>query len=326
MGLFHLFFFLVSSLAGMLFANSTTALPDSICCGVKGDKGSHGHPGIRGLRGFKGIEGPSGPKGDPGNLGLTGPPGPQGPKGSLGEMGRRGSVGRKGQKGSIGPRGVEGSDGEPGVAGHTGPVGPRGSRGEKGSKGMAGLTGPRGRQGVPGSPIDEETLKNYFNPVKTLQAEVTLIKDTLQSLISEENPAAHLHARDSSDTLDAGTRFTLWFTSSGLWYSPILRGGMTYNDGYITVPKDGLYYIYAQLHYNPQSGQTVCSFYIEMKGIDIISAAAQNKSPDGNQWDSRHIGILRILSKGDRLSVVIRFTCRYELWASNCQFGAFLVD
>jgi hypothetical protein len=157
------------------------------------------------LRGFKGVAGPSGPKGDSGNFGPTGPAGLQGPKGSIGERGPKGSIGEKGQKGSSGPRGVEGADGEPGVAGHTGPFGPRGPKGEKGSKGIAGLTGPRGPQGVPGDPIDDETLQKYFNPVKSLQAEVALIKKSLD----EEDPAFHLHGSGTAGTYSNGCCFLL---------------------------------------------------------------------------------------------------------------------
>jgi hypothetical protein len=274
------------------------------------------------LRGFKGVAGPSGPKGDSGNFGPTGPAGLQGPKGSIGERGPKGSIGEKGQKGSSGPRGVEGADGEPGVAGHTGPFGPRGPKGEKGSKGIAGLTGPRGPQGVPGDPIDDETLQKYFNPVKSLQAEVALIKKSLD----EEDPAFHLHGSHTTGTYNNGYVVTQWHThSSGQWYSPILRGGMTYSSGYITIPKDGLYYIYAQLHYNPQSGQTWCGFRIDLSNTHIDYAYAQNQSPNGNQRGSRYTGLLKILSKGDRLSVEITHTCFFYHYYYYSQFGAFRV-
>ena len=98
---------------------------------------------------------------------------------------------------------------------------------------------------------------------------------------------------------------------------------MTYSGGYITVPKDGLYYIYAQLHYSPRSGQTVCGFRIDLNNRNVDVAYAQNQSPNGNQHGSRYTGLLKILSKGDRLSVKFISTCYYSIYAERSQFGAF---
>jgi hypothetical protein len=325
MGRFGLPCFLFFLLTGQSLAIASGATlqneTDGSCHGLKGDKGNYGHPGIRGLRGFKGIAGPSGPKGDSGNFGPTGPPGSQGPKGSLGERGPKGSIGVKGQKGGIGPRGVEGADGDPGVAGHTGPVGPRGSKGEKGLKGVAGLTGPRGSQGVPGDPIDEETLEKYFNPVKSLQAEVSLIRKSLD----EENPAFHLHGDGSRGAYNYGYVVTQWYTNSGQWHSPILRGGMSYSGGYITIPKDGLYYIYAQLHYQPRSGHRYCGLRINLKNRNINEANFEKQLPSGDKQGSRYTGLLKILSKGDRLSVGIIGPCYFHFFNHFSQFGAFRV-
>ena len=90
----------------------------------------------------------------------------------------------------------------------------------------------------------------------------------------------------------SGSLVTQWqSTGSGQWYSPILRGGMTYSGGFITVPKDGLYYIYAQLHYNPQSGQTWCGFRIHWNNQAVDYAYEQNQSPNGNQRGSRYTGL-----------------------------------
>ena len=101
---------------------------------------------------------------------------------------------------------------------------------------------------------------------------------------------------------------------------------MTYSGGYITVPKDGLYYIYAQLHYNPQSGQTVCGFRIDWNNRVVDYAYAQNQSPNGNQQGSRYTGLMKILNKGDTLSVKLSGTCYYRFYSSFSQFGAFRVD
>ena len=125
--------------------------------------------------------------------------------------------------------------------------------------------------------------------------------------------------------LCSGTLVTRWATASGYWYSPILRGGMTYSGGYITVPKQGLYYIYAQLHYNPQSGQTWCGFKIYVNSQEVDRALQQNQYSNGNQYGSRYSGLMKILNKGDTLSVKFTRTCYFELYISYSQFGAFLV-
>ena len=125
----------------------------------------------------------------------------------------------------------------------------------------------------------------------------------------------------------SGSLVTQWrSTGSGVWYSPILRGGMTYSGGYITVPKDGLYYIYAQLHHNPQSGQTLCGFRIDWNNQAVDYVFAQNQSPNGNQQGSRYTGLMKILNKGDRLSVRLSNTCFFYMYSYYSQFGAFRVD
>ena len=124
----------------------------------------------------------------------------------------------------------------------------------------------------------------------------------------------------------SGSLVTQWYTGSGQWYSPILRGGMTYSGGYITVPKDGLYYIYAQLHYDPRSGQTWCGLRLYLNNQAVEYAYAENQSPNGNQQGSSYTGLMKIVNKGDKLSLKFYDTCYYYFAASNSQFGAFRVD
>lgn len=264
--------------------------------------------------------GPSGPKGDGGS------PGSQGLKGSAGDLGPKGLAGEKGRKGSMGPRGLEGADGEPGVPGHTGPFGPRGPKGEKGSQGMPGMAGLRGPQGIPGNPIDDETLEKYFNPVKALQAEVAQLKAKIQFLDVSETPSAHLHGNGDSATYVGGSLVSQWYTASGHWFSPILRGGITYSGGFLIIPKDGLYYIYAQLHYDPRTGQKECGFRINLNNQSVDYAFAENPSPNGNQWGSSYTGLLKMLVTGDRLSVKLTSTCYFYMYNFYAQFGTFRVD
>ena len=125
----------------------------------------------------------------------------------------------------------------------------------------------------------------------------------------------------------SGSLVTQWrSTGSGQSYSPILRGGMTISGGYITVPKDGLYYIYAQLHYDPQSGQKWCGFRIDWNNQVVDYARAEKKSPNSKEDGSRYTGLMKILNKGDTLSVKIDGTCYYRFYNHYSQFGAFRVD
>ena len=101
---------------------------------------------------------------------------------------------------------------------------------------------------------------------------------------------------------------------------------MTYSGGYITVPKDGLYYIYAQLHHDPRSGQKWCGFRIYWNNQIVDHVRAQNQSPNGNQQVSRYTGLMKILNKGDTLSVKVDGTCYFYMYYYYSQFGAFLVD
>lgn len=98
---------------------------------------------------------------------------------------------------------------------------------------------------------------------------------------------------------------------------------MTYSGGYITVPRDGLYYIYTQQYFDPQSGQTVCGFriYLNSQHIDIVYQVYP--SPNNNHEGSRYSGLLKIVNKGDRLSVKFTHTCYYHNPAIHTLFGAF---
>ncbi|XP_062517463.1 collagen alpha-1(IX) chain-like [Corticium candelabrum] len=346
----HMIVLLVCAMIQVVASNSNQGGNDSTgsCIGMKGDKGDYGHPGMRGLRGYKGDLGPSGPKGDSGAAGppglpgirgesgaagSRGVPGIQGASGPVGPIGPKGGNGDKGQKGSIGPRGIEGADGENGVPGHPGPVGPRGFTGEKGQKGIPGMTGQRGTQGVPGAPIDQETLDTYFNPVKALQIEVSNMNRTLQSLLNKptsdsavsDQPAAHLHGNGNGGTYHSETVITDWYTGSGQWHSPILRSGMTYSNGYITVPKDGLYYIYAQMQLDPQSQQPWSGFYIYVNSKAINLVKQYYPSPTGHQLRTRYSGLLKMLRKGDRLHTEFYRRVYAYMIPQETLFGAFRV-
>ena len=76
---------------------------------------------------------------------------------------------------------------------------------------------------------------------------------------------------------------------------------MAYSNGYITVPEDGLYYIYAQLHFYPISSGTGIYFYIRINDSGVVRQYSSDHS--SYQAHEEHTGFMRFLLKGDRVSV-----------------------
>ena len=107
------------------------------------------------------------------------------------------------------------------------------------------------------------------------------------------------------------------WTSSG-----VMTGGITYNNGYITVPMTGVYYIYAQLWYAPLEGQRYCGFQIH-HNRSAIGRAFQDKASSIGEHETQYIGTMKAMSKGDRLSVRVTHTCRYLLNSPRAEFGCF---
>ena len=100
---------------------------------------------------------------------------------------------------------------------------------------------------------------------------------------------------------------------------------MTYSNGYITVPKDGLYYIYGQIRLDPRSGQTISGFYIYLNNqyVDLTNQVIQ--SPNGYQDYTRYSGLLKLVSKGDKICIKFAYTVYAHMYSYYAQFGAFRV-
>ena len=123
--------------------------------------------------------------------------------------------------------------------------------------------------------------------------------------------------------MNAGTRVTYWSTST----SPpgFLRGGTVYNNGYITVPRDGLYYVYSQFWYDRRSGQNYCSFIIQLNDRKIGRSFHYQQNPGGYD-ESQYTGVTVMLTANDRLSVSVGNTCYYEFHkGGDTFFGAFYI-
>lgn len=119
---------------------------------------------------------------------------------------------------------------------------------------------------------------------------------------------------------------TRWQTSTWGTYGAVLRGSMSYSNGYITVPRAGVYYIYAQLWSDPHSkgDSKIAGFSIRVNGGATIATAGavQHYQED----ETLYTGVIRQLQKGARLSVVIGRSEYYEFYYANSCFGAFMVQ
>ncbi|XP_062517788.1 collagen alpha-2(I) chain-like isoform X3 [Corticium candelabrum] len=303
--------------------------------GVKGDAGVRGPPGVRGPVGPPGVIGPTG-YGKTGAQGPQGNPGSQGPVGPPGLPGVKGIRGDKGNKGNLGGRGIAGADGTPGPPGHRGKTGVTGLKGEKGIIGEPGHKGEQGRQGVPGPAIDSDTLKNYVESVKTMRQEVDgkldklnislQLQDLKQEILAlKEKPAAHLCGLGSSHGYYSSGTVTQWYESSSSVWSPFLRDGMQYSNGVITVPNDGLYYVYAQMYfYHTSSSYRYAGFRIRVNGAGRAFAHWYNHNY--NDYHTHYVGRIIQLNKGDKLSITFERNCYYFFYNDYTFFGSFLVN
>lgn len=98
---------------------------------------------------------------------------------------------------------------------------------------------------------------------------------------------------------------------------------MTYSSGYITVPRQGVYFVYGQLYYFPTTSPSACSFRFESNGI-IIFLSYESKI-GGTEWRSQYGRQVKLLNKGDTLLMKVHSTCQYYFNYWHSLFGAFLL-
>ncbi|XP_062509088.1 pulmonary surfactant-associated protein D-like [Corticium candelabrum] len=284
--------------------------------GLKGEVGAEGAvgpPGKQGVQGVMGRAGPPGPQGPPGKSGMMGPPGPRGPPGQTGGRGE------KGERGVEGPRGLAGLDGIPGAAGPIGPVGSRGPLGVKGDRGLPGSKGEAGPQGRPGPEMSEDVLKRYFSPVKGLVERMKQLEDWKEEWTKNESRvtvAAHLVGSSGSWYTISGV-ITYWKTSS----PSFLLGAITYSNGALTIPSDGVYYIYTHLYVDAKSGNYIQP-YIRVNDNVVLYITSYH----GNGRDkTKHAGVLQQLKKGDSVDIY-GGGYRHYMASTRSVFGIFKID
>jgi hypothetical protein len=167
--------------------------------------------------------------------------------------------------------------------------------GEKGSVGPIGPPGKVGPRGEKGSKSDSNVLA-----IKMLQTRLTSAERIISSLTAP--PAAHLYGNGERRYRDG--YMCQWLNGDS---GEFLNNGMNYTNGYLTVPKPGLYYIYVQVNCDPDQNSW-CGYSIRVNGNTVINNYVEHSSSAINiiHGQTSESGLLRKLNAGDRLSVTTR--------------------
>ena len=88
---------------------------------------------------------------------------------------------------------------------------------------------------------------------------------------------------------------TYWQTSS----PSFLLGAITYSNGALTIPSDGVYYIYTHLYLNDNSGNYIQP-YIRVNGNIALYISSYHHHGEGK---TKHAGLLQQLKKGDSVDI-----------------------
>ena len=108
--------------------------------------------------------------------------------------------------------------------------------------------------------------------------------------------------------------------------TPILLGGMQYSSatGFITVPKNGIYYVYAKLKFDPNTAPSgnQCGYSLHTQSKHLVSSSSTVTQNNGL---SQYVGQVTILERGDNVFVQSG-ACRYYANSGNALFGAFLLS
>ena len=87
---------------------------------------------------------------------------------------------------------------------------------------------------------------------------------------------------------------TYWQTSS----PSFLLGAITYSNGALTIPSDGVYYIYTHLWLNDNSGGIYP--YIRVNGNRVLRIVSYHYH---SEEKTKHAGLLQQLKKGDSVDI-----------------------
>jgi hypothetical protein len=137
--------------------------------------------------------------------------------------------------------------------------------------------------------LSDELLKHYFALVKNMSEQMSQLENQIEQ--NRFVVAAHL-----------GGSSSYWYTISGVityWSPSFLLGGITYNNGALTVPADGIYYIYTHLYLNERSDGYIQPT-IRVNGSTKLHLTNYFTST-GHK--SNHGALLQELRKGDLVDI-----------------------
>ena len=110
---------------------------------------------------------------------------------------------------------------------------------------------------------------------------------------------------------------TYWQTSS----PSFLLGAITYSNGALTIPSDGVYYIYTHLWLNDYSGSAIDP-YIRVNGNGVLYIRSHHHR---SEEKTKHAGVLQQLKKGDSIDIY-GGGYRHYMGAPHSVFGIFKID
>jgi hypothetical protein len=156
--------------------------------------------------------------------------------------------------------------------------------------------------------LSDELLKHYFALVKNMSEQMSQLENQIEQ--NRFVVAAHL-----------GGSSSYWYTISGVityWSPSFLLGGITYNNGALTVPADGVYYIYA--HFYLQSRGYVQPTIRVNGSIKLYLTSYHSDNED----TTKHGALLQRLKKGD-LVHIFGGGYRHHMGAPLSAFGIFKI-
>ena len=110
---------------------------------------------------------------------------------------------------------------------------------------------------------------------------------------------------------------TYWQTSS----PSFLLGAITYSNGALTIPSDGVYYIYTHLYLNANSGYAIYP-YIRVNGNRVLYIASYHHH---SEQKTKHAGLLQQLKRGDSVEIYGGGHQHY-MSSTHSVFGIFKID
>ena len=110
---------------------------------------------------------------------------------------------------------------------------------------------------------------------------------------------------------------TYWQTSS----PSFLLGAITYSNGALTIPSDGVYYIYTHLYVDDYSGDAIQP-YIRVNGNLVLYIRSYHHY---SETKTKHGGLLQQLKKGDSVDIH-GGGYRHLMAPTYSVFGIFKID